>query len=235
MGRETMDDLELMRIQIETLFVHDDRGRMLRTNDPDRRPAPRLFLGRTRCGHVARFGEAVPDLLARRLAAIVEREPLTGDLRAALAGTAALRAALESDAHVEREEGGPAYSFPDILVRPLDAIPVSADENAGAVRDTFPWVVLPAWQPCFAIVRDGVAVSVCFTSRNGARAVEAGANTLSDFRGRGFASAATAAWGAAVRATGRIPLYSTAWNNLASQGVARRLGLIVYGADAHWT
>ncbi len=230
-----MEDLQLMRIQVETLFVHDGRGRMLRTNEPDGRPAPRLFVGRTRHGHVVRFGQSASDSLARRLAAFLERETVPADPRAPLIGVEAFRAALEADAHVEREWAGPAYCFPDALARPDEAIPVGPDASADAVRDSFPWVLDPAWQPAFAVVRDGVAVSVCFTSRNGARAAEAGVNTLPEYRGRGYASAATAAWGATVRESGRIPLYSTSWDNLASQGVARRLGLIVYGTDAHWT
>ena len=40
-----------------------------------------------------------------------------------------------------------------------------------------------------------------------------------------------AAWAHAIRAEGRTPLYSTSWDNAASQGVARKLGLVIYGTD----
>jgi predicted GNAT family acetyltransferase len=103
------------------------------------------------------------------------------------------------------------------------------------VRDSFPWVTEAGWQPCFAVVRDGAAVSVCFSARTGARAAAAGVETRPEFRGRGYAAAVTAAWGAAIQAKGLIPFYSTTWKNQASQGVARRLGLTMFGADWQWT
>ena len=81
----------------------------------------------------------------------------------------------------------------------------------------------------------GTPVSACFSSRTSAGASEAGVETLPEFRRRGYASAVTAAWARHVRAAGRVPLYSTSWDNLASQHVARRLGLLLYGADLHIT
>jgi predicted GNAT family acetyltransferase len=83
----------------------------------------------------------------------------------------------------------------------------------------------------FIVVEDGVAVSGCFSARIGAEAAEAGVETLPDYRGRGHAVAVTTAWAAAIQASGRQPIYSTAWTNLASQAVARRLGLTMFGAD----
>jgi RimJ/RimL family protein N-acetyltransferase len=233
-----MDDRDLMGIYADTGFTYDARGRMLRTNDPRevaRRPAPRLFLGRTMAGHVVRYGAAVPDALARRLEAILDGQPPVGDLHAPPAALAAVREALARHAPITTESGGPAYRFPASIARPGEVVHLTG-ANRELVRDTYPWLYdeLADWQPCFAVVRDGAAVSVCFSSRMGADAAEAGVDTLPAFRGRGYAATVTAAWGAAVRETGRIPLYSTAWENLASQGVARRLGLIMFGADPTW-
>lgn len=105
--------------------------------------------------------------------------------------------------------------------------------NVEVARDTYPWLAesLSGSRPCFAVLVDGAAVSLCFSSRNGAAAAEAGVDTLPGFRGRGFAVAVTAAWAAAIRDGGRTPLYSTAWANANSQGVARRLGLAMFGTD----
>jgi hypothetical protein len=34
---------------------------------------------------------------------------------------------------------------------------------------------------------------------------------------------------------GSLPLYSASWTNRASISVARKLGLVLYGEDVHWT
>ena len=90
-------------------------------------------------------------------------------------------------------------------------------------------------QPCLAVVEDSQVVSICRSVRSSSRAHEAGVDTLTGYRRHGYATSVVAAWALAVRALNRIPLYSTSWDNVASQGVARRLGLIQYGVDYHVT
>jgi hypothetical protein len=253
-----MDDLRLMGLRADTGFTYDARGRMLLTNEPreeERRPAPRLLYGRTAAGDVVRVGAAVPDPLAARLGAILAREPARapagsgqgepgepGGLRTPPGVLAAVREALAGHAPVTAEWGGPAYRFPESIgssTTPGGAGRLAVrltEANRALVRETYPWLYeeWADWGPCFAVVRDGAAVSVCFSSRLGPEAAEAGVETLPAHRGRGYGAAVTAAWGAAVRAAGRVPLYSTGWGNLASQGVARRAGLILFGADTSW-
>lgn len=95
-----------MAIRAATLFALDARGRLLRTNEPEGRPAPRLFLGRTPGGDVVRFADAVPEDPARRLAEIVASRPPAGDLRIPPDLVAALREALAEQAPITREGGG---------------------------------------------------------------------------------------------------------------------------------
>jgi hypothetical protein len=231
-----MDDLELMSIRADADFTHDARGRMLLTNEPcaaARQPAPRLSLGWTTTGYVLRLGTAVPDDLADEVEQIVARQPPVDDLRTSPAGLAEMRAVLERHAPIAAAGGGPAYRFPSLVARPGDVVRLT-ETNRALVREPYRWLYdeFPDWQPVFAVVRDGAAVSVCFSARWSATAAEAGVETLASHRSHGHAAAVTAAWAAAVRETGRIPIYSTGWNNLASQGVARRLGLIMFGSDA---
>lgn len=233
-----MDDAELMRIRAAASFTYDARGRMLQSNEPravERRSAPRLWLGWTAAGYVVRFDASVPEANAQQIAAILDRTPPTGDLRAAPAAVSQLRAALEAYTAITSETGGPAYRFPETIAPTAAAVRVS-EVNREVVRETFPWLYdeYADWWPACAVLRDGAAVSVCFSSRIGARACEAGVETLPAFRGHGYAGAATIAWAAAVQQADLIPIYSTAWENLASQAVARKLGLIPFGANISW-
>jgi RimJ/RimL family protein N-acetyltransferase len=53
---------------------------------------------------------------------------------------------------------------------------------------------LQFWEPCFAKLLDGKAVSICFSSRIAVEYNEVGVETLPDFRGKGYAAEAVAAW-----------------------------------------
>ncbi|HZU75664.1 MAG TPA: GNAT family N-acetyltransferase, partial [Dehalococcoidia bacterium] len=207
-----MDDRDLIEIQAETLFTYDPRGRTVRDNYPGGGPAPRLFVGRTLHGDVTRFGEALPDALVARLAALLEREPPAHDLRAPPAASVALHDALAERGPVDAEGGGPAYAFVEAPTPPAGVVRITAD-SAALVQETFPELFRTFAQVpvCCAVVRDGAAVSVCFSSRVGPRATEAEVETLPEFRGHGYAAAVTAAWALAVQAAGGIPLYTTSW------------------------
>jgi RimJ/RimL family protein N-acetyltransferase len=87
----------------------------------------------------------------------------------------------------------------------------------------------------FALTVGREAVSVCASVRRTGAGHEAGVETVPAHRGRGYAAQVTLAWAAAVRALGRVPLYSTSWSNERSRAVARKLGLICFGSDLHIT
>jgi len=85
--------------------------------------------------------------------------------------------------------------------------------------------------PITAAVVNGSAVSICYCARLSPLGAEAGVETLDSMRGRGHATAAVAAWATAVRLRGLLPLYSTSWENVASQRVAEKVGAVCYGED----
>src|SRR5205823_15032849 len=69
----------------------------------------------------------------------------------------------------------------------------------------------------------------CYCARLSPWAAEAGVETLDAMQGRGYATAAVAAWAAALRQRGLLPLYSTSWENVASQRVSEKVGAVCYG------
>jgi GNAT superfamily N-acetyltransferase len=225
-------DRELIETQVQALYVHDEVGRIVRTNEPDHNPAPRFFLGRTREGNVWRFREDLPARLARELAALAAKEPVVTDLQSDPAFLERYRALLSAQSEIQTIYAGPAYVFPTEIPPSGKVVRIGA-ANAVVLRRGFGLTAeqMAGYAPCFAVVEEEMAVSICFSSRISPRAAEAGVETLEAYRRHGYAARAVAAWARAVRERGRTPLYSTSWENIASQGVARKLGLILYGAD----
>ena len=161
-----------------------------------------------------------------KLDALAREEPPVSDFR-------------DGPVHAERYlalvEGvvysGPAFTFPEEIARPDDTIFI---KNVRLLEHHFSgWdsSEIPASSPIVALIEDGHAVSVCFCSRRSDVAAEAGVETAIEFRGRGLASRVAAAWALAVRDSGRVPLYSTSWDNTASLAVAQKLGLVAYASS----
>lgn len=219
-----MTDRELLELDLHTGFTWDARGRMVATNEPlatARRPAPALYILAGADHELRRFGAALPDAVVDALAAI-DRDGVAD--------------VLARHAPIEDTYRGPSYVFPDAVPAPHGPIEIDA-WNVPLARETYPWLVAEhaAWPPCFGVLCDGAVVSICFSARLAPDAAAAGVDTLPAYRGRGFATAVTAAWGRAIRASGRTAFYGTSHDNHASQGVARRLGLRPIGVAASWT
>jgi RimJ/RimL family protein N-acetyltransferase len=226
-----------MEAHVRALFTHDARSRLLLVNEPGGgAPAPRLFLGRTRAGNVWRFRADLPEVLIKELEALCADEPAGQELRQVPRHFEAYVRLLDGHAPVRRCEAGPAYHFVEYFEpsRPLLAL---TEADAELLQGGFEELIaeLPTWQPYVAFVEGGRAVSVCRSARITPAAHEAGVETLPAFRGKGYAKEVVAGWARLVRSLGAAPLYSTSWENTASQALARKLGLALYGADCHFT
>ncbi len=225
-----LSGLQLMELHIASAFRHDARGRLLAINEPEPdHPAPRLYLGRTTSGNIWRFRSDLPAALVQKLDALLRTEPTATDLSQP---PVVLQALIETLQPVQDLTQGPAWHFPEHVPLPKGVVPITG-VNVAACQRYFPWTAahLVDLQPCRAVLVDGDAVSLCFSSRHGPEACAAGVFTVEECRGHGYAPAVVAAWANAVRESGRIPFYSTSWDNLASQAVARKLRLVLYGAD----
>lgn len=232
----SLSDLDILALQVEALFTQDARRRLLRVNKPDGGVAPRFFLGRTAEGNLWRFRHDLPDALINALEERAQSEPIAEVSRQLPRYWEEYRRLLQAHGEIQAIYRGPAYLFPEKLVWP-DKVTAISQTNAHLLPADYASVIhaMEKHYPCVAIVEDGKAVSICFSSRLTESAAEAGLETLADYRGRGYATQVTTAWAIAVRESGRLPLYSTPWENTASQGVAQRLGLRLYAEDLHIT
>jgi len=227
-----------MKIQVEVLFTQDEDGYLQRINEPsgDGKPAPRFFFGYTNEGSIYRFRHDLPDNVVAQLKEIAAAESMPVNSQKIPRNRRQFEDILQSHAPIERVWIGPAYRFPKHITPPANVVRLSR-ENVGLLKGDFAEVVseLNSSQPYLAVIEDSQVVSICQSVRLSSHAHEAGVDTLVGYRQRGYATSVVAAWALAVRALNRVPLYSTSWDNVASQGVAQRLGLVQYGVDYHVT
>ena len=235
---EYISDKELMKIQVEVLFTQDKNGCLQRINESTGaiRPAPRFFFGYTNEGSICRFRHDLPDNVVAQLKEVAAAEPTPMNSQKIPRNRRQFEDILQSHAPIKGIWVGPAYRFPEHITPPTNIVQLSC-ENSGLLKGDFAEMVseLNSSQPYLAIVEDSQAVAICRSVRLSSRAHEAGVDTLVGYRRRGYATVVVAAWALAVRALNCIPLYSTSWDNVASQSVARRLGLVQYGVDYHVT
>ena len=210
-------------LHLQTLFLFDSGGRIRATREPGPSPGPRFALirGPTSCAWAVRADLSQEH--AAELDSLARAEPPAADPRAAPAYAERYKSLAGGELY-----SGPAFTFPEAIDPPPATVLVNELQLLGRNFSGWTAAEIQGRSPIVAVVEDGHAVSVCFCARRSSVAAEAGLETAVAFRGRGFGSHVAAAWALAVRASGRIPLYSTSWSNRASLSVARKLGLVAY-------
>jgi len=221
-----------MRMHVEALYGHGDRSRVESINDWRGGIAPRFYLGRTNEGNLWRFRSDLQDEVCEELEGLCNDEPSI-TTEAPRHRDEYVRI-LSRSAPVESVWTGPAYWFSQEIASTYETLAIN-QSNAHLLRNGLEdWVPdVSHQQPFMAVIENGHAVSVCASVRITKAAHEAGVETVQSHRRRGHALQVVLSWAHAVKTLGAIPLYSTSDENLASQSVAARLNLPMYGVDFH--
>ena len=218
-------------LHLETCFMLDEAGRIVSTREPQAARGPLFFLvrGLSSCAWAVRAD--IPGDVAEELERLARDEPPISDFRNAPVHAERYRSLLKDRFNEVRQSTGPAFAFPDSLPEPGE-VTVIEDERLlePNFRGWVPGEIRAGCSPLLAIVENGHPVSICFCARRSDVAAEAGVETVESHRGRGLGPRVTAAWAMAIRASGRIPLYSTSWTNHASLAVAQKLKLLPYAS-----
>lgn len=173
-----------------------------------------------------------PDDIARLLVVqyadgyrVLFRHDLPPTLRAALAGLPPATA-FADHAAVQRLLAAHA-PYGEVVCFKSYVFPASQPPAPSPQVVRLPQPGRPA-QTMFGIVVGGRVVSACESARENRRCGEAWVWTLAEYRRRGFARQVTTAWAYALQGQGKRPFYSHKVGNVASEAVARRLGLTLF-------
>lgn len=193
-------------------------------NEPPYDVTPRIFIGATSMGSVVKYSNSLDSHIIEKLEQVIDLNPI--DLGEVIR-------VLSIDCELNELSFGPAYVFPDDRDSSCTKAIRVTYENKELLKPSFPYTFenFEYKQPCFVIVENNIVVSICCSARQTSSADEASVYTHEDFRGRGYGVDVTNAWATEVQRLGRIALYSTSWDNFASQSIAKKLQLVQYGTD----
>lgn len=236
-----LTDVELMEIEVETLWLADARGRLTRAGERYGRAAPHVVIAAATDGQRIAIGSEVPEALALELREAIEESTHSGDPATRPLALDRCIELLEPAVGTIELASGPSYWIPrrttftsaaDLVrsgnlheepLMPPDGANWSADEWRELIDGTLgPWAMA---------VDERRVVAICHSARLTDRGAEAGLWTAVEHRGRGIGAAVTAAWAGLFDPSERHLFYSTSADNFSSQNVARRLSLRPIG----WT
>lgn len=242
-----MTDFELLEIQAATMFVPAAGDRILRENDPDRSPGPRLYLGGCVTGNIVRIRHDVGDETARAITALAAEEPPLLDADHPPRHLNEYVCLLEAEEPVRERAAGLVYQLSGgIAYERRQDVPITfsgtpegdrllqALAEQGMLRTLVEVgfvAVTEFWEPRCVGFSGGEIASIAFAARLGPAGADAGLNTMPRFRGQGFGPAVAAAWASHPSLSGRTLFYSTDRTNRASRSVAEKLGLRFIGAS----
>lgn len=239
------DDLRLLGIDLASCLVISSPGRFERENDPDRSIGPRFAFFGCRHGNVFAVRRDVDDLLARDILALAADEPPWSNPAARPSRLTRIVDLLSKKAPVGAIAPGLIYRLPHQTPFEHPARIVRGDTPTGVafsgrIADRgFPPSLLAMgftgvgdlWPPWCAALDGEQIAALAFAARLGDEGAEIGIVTAPEFRHRGFAAAATAAWSRLSALAHRALFYSTQTTNRSSRRVAARLGLRQIGSS----
>ena len=220
-----MGPIATPRLHMQTLFRINDEGLIVGTREPDAVHGPVFWIARGRDGCVWAVRRDTPKRVQHELEKLAADEPPAADFQAPPVHARRYRSLVGGEV-----AAGPAFHFPHSLPEPTGVVFAT---DVGRLLPHFPdWRAdeVVGRTPIATVERDERAISVCCSARKSPSAAEAGLETAPAFRGHGLAARVTSAWALAVRSSGRVPLYSTSWDNVASLAVARKLELTMYAS-----
>ena len=216
-----------MKMHCDALYVHNALEELVCINDWIERPVPLFWMGLTREGILWRFRSDVSAEIRGQAERLIDREPNALEAR-----LPEHHDSLRDLFGAQNPVAGPTYWLSALSAKSQRGVQRMSADNSFLLRDSAldAWIPdIPYQQPMFASIEDGRAAAICASVRSTSLAHEAGVETLSNRRRRGHATAAVAAWAQELLGADIVPLYSTTWDNLASQRVATGLGFEAFG------
>jgi len=219
------NDNELMKMQASTLYVLNEEEKIISINEPIQKCPPAIFIGQTNKSITTFFRNDIPQNIIEEIN-IITKDSIN---------IFNLCRIIEKYKKVKDIWVGPAYVLNQKETNTeLDTEVTLIDvSNKHLLNKHFGHLIneLEIRSPIMGYVMNKEVVSVCCTARKSNNAAEASLSTIEQFRGKGFAQKVTYGWCREILRQGLIPFYSTSWDNLNSQKVAKKIGLYQFGMD----